>query len=42
VENRSGAGGNMATAEVVLNKGEGHTILIANPAHAIAFSIYRN
>ena len=43
VENRSGAGGTIGTAEVARNKGDGHTILIGNPGpNAIAFSIYRN
>ena len=43
VENRSGAGGTIGTAEVARSKGDGHTILIGNPGpNAIAFSIFRN
>ena len=43
VENRSGAGGTIGTAEVARNKGDGHTILIGNPGpNAIAYSIFRN
>jgi tripartite-type tricarboxylate transporter receptor subunit TctC len=43
VENRSGAGGTIGTAEVTRQKGDGHTILIGNPGpNAIAYSIFRN
>jgi tripartite-type tricarboxylate transporter receptor subunit TctC len=43
VENRSGAGGTIGTAEVARNKGDGHTILIGNPGpNAIAYSIFKN
>lgn len=43
VENRSGAGGTIGTAEVVRQKGDGHVILIGNPGpNAIAYSIFRN
>ena len=43
VENRSGAGGTIGTAEVARSKGDGHTILIGNPGpNAIAYSIFRN
>src|SRR6201994_2507474 len=43
VENRSGGGGTIGTIEVIRQKGDGHTILIANPGpNAIAYSIFRN
>jgi tripartite-type tricarboxylate transporter receptor subunit TctC len=43
VENRSGAGGTIGTAEVARQKGDGHTILVGNPGpNAIALSIFRN
>jgi tripartite-type tricarboxylate transporter receptor subunit TctC len=42
VENRSGAGGTIGTAEVARQKGDGHVILIGNPGpNAIAYSIFR-
>jgi tripartite-type tricarboxylate transporter receptor subunit TctC len=43
VENKSGGGGTIGTAEFVRQKSDGHTIMIGNPGpNAIAFSIFRN
>lgn len=43
VENRSGGGGTIGTAEVARLKGYGHTILVGNPGpNAIAYSIFKN
>src|SRR5256885_15860909 len=43
VETRSGGGGTMGTAEVVRQKGDGHTILVGNPGpNAIAYSIFQS
>ena len=43
VEDRSGGGGTIGTAEVIRQKGDGHTVLIGNPGpNAIAYSIFRN
>lgn len=43
VENRSGGGGTIGTAEATRQKGDGHTILVGNPGpNAIAYSIFKN
>jgi len=43
VENRSGGGGTIGTAEATRQKADGHTILIGNPGpNAIAYSIFKN
>lgn len=43
VENRSGGGGTIGTAEAIRQKADGHTILVGNPGpNAIAYSIFKN
>jgi tripartite-type tricarboxylate transporter receptor subunit TctC len=43
VENKSGGGGTIGTADFIRQKPDGHTILVGNPGpNAIAFSIFRN
>jgi tripartite-type tricarboxylate transporter receptor subunit TctC len=43
VENKSGGGGTIGTADFTRQKPDGHTILVGNPGpNAIAFSIFRN
>jgi tripartite-type tricarboxylate transporter receptor subunit TctC len=43
VENKSGGGGTIGTADFVRQKPDGHTILMGNPGpNAIAFSVFRN
>ncbi|WP_065750590.1 Bug family tripartite tricarboxylate transporter substrate binding protein [Bradyrhizobium paxllaeri] len=43
VENRSGGGGTIGTAEAVRGRADGHVILVGNPGpNAIAYSIFRN
>lgn len=42
VDNKSGAGGTIGTADFVRQKPDGHTILIGNPGpNAVAYSIFR-
>jgi tripartite-type tricarboxylate transporter receptor subunit TctC len=43
VENKSGGGGTIGTADFVRQKADGHTIMVGNPGpNAIAYSIFRN
>lgn len=43
VENKSGGGGTIGTAEFIRQRPDGHTILIGNPGpNAIAYTIFRN
>lgn len=41
VENRTGAGGNLATAHVAKSPPDGYTLLFASPSHAIGVSLYK-
>jgi tripartite-type tricarboxylate transporter receptor subunit TctC len=42
VENRPGAGNNLATEAVVKSPPDGYTIILVNPANAINASLYKN
>src|SRR5215510_8021066 len=42
VENRPGAGNNIATEAVVKAPADGYTIILVNPANAINASLYKN
>jgi tripartite-type tricarboxylate transporter receptor subunit TctC len=42
VENRPGAGNNLATEAVVKSTPDGYTIILVNPANAINASLYKN
>lgn len=43
VENKSGGGGTIGTADFVRQKADGHTILVGNPGpNAVAYSIFRS
>ena len=41
IENRSGAGSTIATTSVAQATADGHTILLASPAHAINATLYK-
>jgi tripartite-type tricarboxylate transporter receptor subunit TctC len=42
VENRPGAGGNIAADHVARSKGDGYTLLVANSSHAINSTLYKH
>src|SRR3954469_6846788 len=43
VENKSGGGGTIGTADFLRQRPDGHTLLVGNPGpNAIAYSIFRN
>ena len=42
IENRTGAGNNLAAEAVANAPADGHTLLVVNPAHALNASLYNN